>query len=232
MNLIQHPLISKRLIAISKRSNEFNQTPYIVFDLKKEESYVDDFLIEILISFLPAIFLIATIIMAFVSEDLLPGHGRIILSGMILLTTLTSYIKFARAHKKGYTDRKVSDLLSEVKVSHITSVPCILKGTVIGRGNPGCIFNEDFVIQDDTGIMFLDYNQPINIINKIFAIFKSEQYFNKEITVKGWYRRSPVPYVEIYEYTMDGKTKKIFTYPLGVALHVIGLVVGIVVLFL
>ena len=50
-----HPLISKRLLAISSRSNEFNQEPYIVFDLKQEESYVDDFLIEVLINFLPSI---------------------------------------------------------------------------------------------------------------------------------------------------------------------------------
>ena len=32
-----HPLISKRLEAISKRSKEYNQEPYVVFDLKKEE---------------------------------------------------------------------------------------------------------------------------------------------------------------------------------------------------
>lgn len=227
-----HPLISKRLIAISKRSNEFNQTPFVTFDLKKEESYVDDFLLEILISFLPSITLLGCVFAFFAGRELFPNYYKIVLSSLIFLTTLFSFIKFTRAHKKGYTDRKVSSLLSEVKVSHITSVPCILKGTIIGRGNPGCIFNEDFVIQDDTGIMFLDYNQPITILNKIFAIFKSEKYFNKEITVKGWYRRNPVPYVEIYEYTVDGQTKKIFTYPLGIALHIVGLVLGIVVLFL
>ena len=57
-----HPLISKRLIAISTRCNEFGQEPYITFDLEKTESYVDDFLLEVLISFLPTITLIATFI--------------------------------------------------------------------------------------------------------------------------------------------------------------------------
>jgi hypothetical protein len=38
-----HPLISKRLQAISKLSREYNEEPYIVFDLQKTESYVDDF---------------------------------------------------------------------------------------------------------------------------------------------------------------------------------------------
>jgi heat shock protein HtpX len=46
-----HPLISKRLQAISKLSTKYNQEPYIVFDLEQPESYVDDFLIEVLISF-------------------------------------------------------------------------------------------------------------------------------------------------------------------------------------
>ena len=36
-------LISKRLLAISNRSQELNQEPYITFDLKPTESYVDDF---------------------------------------------------------------------------------------------------------------------------------------------------------------------------------------------
>ena len=125
-----------------------------------------------------------------------------------------------------------ADLLGVVKVSHITSIPCILKGKIIGRGNPGCIFNEDFVIKDETGIIFLDYNQPLFLINKIFALFKSKEYFDKEVEVVGWYRRNPVPYVEIYKYTVDGKEKKIFTYPLGIAGRVILLVLGVFLMFM
>ena len=209
-----HPLISKRLQALSKLSTKYNQEPYIVFDLKKEESYVDDFLLEIFIAFLPAFFLIATLVCLFININ--TEDGNFMYTGIgLLLTTIFGYIKFNRAHKKGYKETTVSDLLGEVKVSHITSVPCTLKGTIIGRGNPGCIFNEDFVIKDKTGIIFLDYNQPLNIINKIFALFKSKEYFDKEVEVEGWYRRSPVPYVEIYKYTVDGKVKKIWTYSLS-----------------
>ena len=117
-----------------------------------------------------------------------------------------------RRHKKGYNPRTIKDLLGEVKVSGVTSVPCILEGNVIGKGDPGCIFNEDFTLKDSTGIIFLDYNQPLWILNKVFALFKSHQYIDKIIKVKGWYRRSPVPYVEIYEWEVDGKKKKVYTY--------------------
>ena len=227
-----HPLISKRLLAISKRCNEFNEEEYVVFDLKKEESYVDDFLVEVLISFLPGlIFIIALIAQvalylgAYINNFLCIGIG-------LILVGITSLIKYKRAHRSGYKASNVKELLSEVKVSHVTSIPCILKGNIIGRGNPGCIFNEDFVIKDETGIIFLDYNQPLNIINKIFALFKSEQYFDKEVEVVGWYRRNPVPYVEIYKYTVDGKTKKIFTYGLGMFLRILLLVIGLFLLVL
>ena len=221
-----HPLISKRLQAIAKLSKQYNQEPYIVFDLQKTESYVDDFLFEVLISFLPGFFLIATVVCLFF--DINADKDNFMLTGIgLLLTTLFSYLKFSRAHKKGYKETNVAELLGEVKVSHITSVPCILKGTIIGRGNPGCIFNEDFVIKDKTGIIFLDYNQPLNIVNKIFAIFKSSSYFDKEVEVKGWYRRSPVPYVEIYEYTVDGKTKKIWTYTVTIIFYIILLALSI-----
>ena len=44
-----HPLISKRLLAISNYSNLYNQEPFITFDLKQEESYLDDFFIELII---------------------------------------------------------------------------------------------------------------------------------------------------------------------------------------
>ena len=222
-----HPLISKRLLAISSRSEEFKQNPYITFDLNKEESYVDDFLIEVLISFLPTmcfiVGLILTIYYSYINQNFLKVLGI-----TLLLTTVLSYIKFCRKYSsKPFVERKVKDLLGEVKVSHITSVPCTLEGKIIGRGNPGCIFNEDFVIQDDTGIMFLDYNQPLTIINKIFALFKSQEYFEKKIKIKGWYRRSPVPYVEIKSMEIDGKEKKIFTYYLGKVGHIILAIISI-----
>ena len=208
-----HPLISKRLLAISSKSKDYGQEPYIVFDLEKKESYVDDFLIELLIKYLPSLwFLIAAILcVAFFNAD---NEKYAFMSAGIcgIIGTIFLIIRYKRSHKKGYNPRTIKDLLGEVKVSGVTSVPCILEGNVIGKGDPGCIFNEDFTLKDSTGIIFLDYNQPLLILNKVFALFKSHQYIDKTIKVKGWYRRSPVPYVEIYEWEVDGKKKKVYTY--------------------
>ena len=208
-----HPLISKRLKAISNRCNEYGQTPFVTFDLQKPESYVDDFAIEVVINYLPIVTLLLTLIIATIS-GIYTDYGLKIVGIGGIITMILSFIKLGRRYKNNieYKETTVSDLLGEVKVSGVTSIPCTLEGTIIGRGNPGCIFNEDFVIKDNTGIMFLDYNQPLKTVNKIFAIFKSKEYFDKTIKVKGWYRRSPVPYVEIKEMEIDGKIKKCYTY--------------------
>ena len=223
-----HPLISKRITAISKRSKEFNQEPYVVFDLEKTEKFAGNFALELFITIMPFVVAIITAVLAFACQDKI---FMIIGIGLIVMT-LFLFIRFKMSHKTNYKETTVENLLGEVNVSHVTCVPAILKGTIIGRGNPGCIFNEDFVIKDETGIMFLDYNQPLTVINKIFAIFKSKEYFDKEVIVKGWYKRTPVPQVEIYEYTVDGKTKKLATYVVSLVVMAIMAIGGVVLMFI
>ena len=209
-----HPLISKRLEAISKRSKEFNQEPYIVFDLQKEESYADDFAIEILLMLLPALAITSVVIFLILmlsNEDYHSYKIGLSISGMLFV--FFEFLLFYRKYKKSkFNPATVESLLGEVKVSGVTSIPCQLKGNIIGRGDAGYIFSEDFVIRDNTGIMFLDYNQPLWLINKIFAVFKAKTFIDKEVIIQGWYRRSPVPYVEIYSMQVDGKEKKVYTY--------------------
>ena len=218
-----HPLISKRLKALSELSHKYKQEPYVNFDLKKSESYVDDFLLELLVSFAPTLCFIATVVATIIAIAAEENFLLIVSCGLFAII-IFSLLKYKRAHKSGYKKQEVVDLLGEVKVSHITSIPCTLKGTIIGKGDPGYVFSEDFIIKDKSGIIFLDYNQPLYIVNKIFAIFKSKEYIGKEVEVQGWYRRSPVPYVEIYKYTVNGKTKTVFTYPLAIGLYITAIV--------
>ena len=228
-----HPLISKRLLEISKRSEEYKQEPFITFDLVKPESYVDDFFIELLIKYLPVIFYLVGLVLF----GVFAGMDNAVLSFTSLglcgiIGTLFLFVAFFRSHKSGYKTTTVRDLLGEVKVSGVTSIPCEVEGTIIGKGDPGCIFSEDFILKDDTGIIFLDYNQPLFILNKIFAVFKSDKYIDKKIKIKGWYRRSPVPYIEIYEYELDGKNKKIFTYTVSIIFKVILLIIFVLLLLM
>ena len=221
-----HPLISKRLEAISNRCKEFKQEPYIEFDLKKDANYGKLFFFELLLVALPTFAFIATIVflLLFLNDrDTEWFKYAMCICGFV--TVGFEYILLRVKYKrKNFKKATVEDLLGETKVSGITSIPCEMSGSIIGRGDPGYVFSEDFVIRDKTGIMFLDYNQPLWLINKIFAFFKAKTFVDKDITIKGWYRRSPVPYVEIYTMEADGKVKKVITY----YVKLIGLVLGVI----
>jgi len=207
-----HPRISKRLKAIFKMSPYYNQQPFIVFDEQRPESYVDDFLIEVFIKFLPLLIIIITGgAIAYLSYN--ESNTIVLTLGIgLLLLAVSSLIKLKRAYKQNYVPTNVATLLGEVKVSDVTCVPCVLKGTFIGRGTPGFIFSEDFVLRDETGIIFIDYKQPLSIMNLFFGLFKAKQYINKEVIIHGWYKRAPVPFVELYYMTVDGQQKKCYTY--------------------
>ena len=228
-----HPLISKRLIKISSYSKEFNQEPFIDFDLKKPESFVDDFFIELLIAFAPmTIFLIGLIIT--VVNYLYTNNINFMIIGITgIIMTILLFIKLHRVKpNKNYNERNISDLIGEVKVSSVTSIPCIVKGKLIGKGNPGYILSEDYTLQDDTGIIMLNYNQPLGVMNLFHAIFKNSKNLEKEAIVKGWYRRSPVPYIEIFNMEVEGKTYKVYTLLFQKIFYILLLLISIGLLFL
>ncbi len=208
-----HPLISKRLLTLSDQSRTYGQDPYVVFDLVKPESYMDDFAKDVLVDFLPWITFIIALIIFFTVN---PGKN-IYFAGMLAVIPLAaSLFKYGYSHpKKDFVPNTVRGLLGEVKVSGVTSIPCEVKGKIIGRGNPGCVFNEDFVVQDETGIVFLDYEQPLFLVNKIFALFKSPEYFDKVVTARGYYRRAPVPFIQLKELVIDGEVKKCWSITFG-----------------
>ncbi len=211
-----HPNVSKRLKAISDKCPQFNQPVYIDFNFQQPESYVDDFLGELFILCLPWIATIGVIVlMAFMSTVNSDFDPMNYLFGLVAAICAAHLIKLNCTHKdKDYKECKVSELLGEVKVSGVTAVPCIISGVIIGRGDPGCIFSEDLVLQDETGIMFLDYKRVFRIMDKLTALFNNKKFMNKRLKITGWYRRSPVPYVEIkqIEYEGDGTVDKMKSF--------------------
>lgn len=210
-----HPLISKRIKSICKYCAQFNQVELIKFDEQKPESYVDDFAVELVMRYFPLIIVIAFFVICF-AFNYIVTDPILFAALMFVLFSFSLFIPFLYSHKiRNFKNKKIDELLAEVKVSGVNSIPCVVTGTVIGKGDPGNIFSEDFIIKDETGIMLVDYNQPFAIFNTLFALLKSKKYINQQVTIKGWYRRAPVPYIEILSITMDGKTKNCFTFALN-----------------
>jgi len=132
-----HPLISKKIKAICKYSDYFNQEPYIIFDEQKPESYINDVIAEIFIVLFPIIIFIYFVLVGVLAIDFIPNMTLFIGIGTLLFT-ISLFLSYRRSHKNAsFNESTISNLLSKVKVSGITSIPCEVTGKVIGKGDPG-----------------------------------------------------------------------------------------------
>jgi len=74
--------------------------------------------------------------------------------------------------------------------SPLRGKPVLLSGQVIGRGIPGYIFSEDMMYQDQTGLIFLNYNSIFGFIgNLFFALTKIKSLFTVPSRAAGWFYR-------------------------------------------
>lgn len=208
-----HPLVAKRLERLADQAAAMRQEPYIVFDRDQPESYWDEFLVDLIVMLLPMLGLVIGLGML-TSRWLGASFDPHFFGLPLALFGLGYLAKNYLAYRSGnFPASTVADLLKEVKVSPVRTVPVTLRGSVIGRGVPGLIFSEDFVMRDDTGIIFLDYRQPIPLWDFFFGLLKAGKYKDKNIEVRGWYRRAPVPYLEIraIKDVEDGSERRCYT---------------------
>jgi heat shock protein HtpX len=198
-----HPLIANRINHLSVQSEVLGQEPYIRFDERKPESYWDEFLVDVFIRLLPVLTFAAFLAVFLVNNDTSWIGAGIFTAG------IASFLKTKITYRSDlFPDMSISSLLKKVKVSGIRPVPCKIEGTIIGRGIPGLIWSEDFVMQDETGIIFLDYRQPIPLWDFFFGLLKRARYNNRKAEVIGWYRRAPVPYIELKSIKARGERER------------------------
>lgn len=203
-----HPLIAKRLEQLGDLSASMQQEPLVVFDRAKPESYWDEFLVDAVVTLLPLLTLIVGLGSLTVGA-LVGGVSPLWYAGLVMLIGLSSLLKTSLAYRGSvFPTQSVAHLLQEVKVSPIRPVPTSLRGTIVGKGVPGLIWSEDFVIHDGSGIIFLDYRQPLRFWEFLFGLLRAKDLQGKEVDVRGWYRRAPVPYLEIAAITVVGETRE------------------------
>lgn len=208
-----HPLVARRLEYLGDQAAALGQQPLVVFDHAQPESYWDEFAIDMLIMALPVISLIAGIGLA-LTGFLNDGQWQsqwlgIAIAGYGLGLLIKNLFRYRWGQ---FAPANVAKLMGEVKVSPVRPVPAELSGTIIGKGVPGLIYSEDFVLRDTTGILFLDYQQPLAIWNFLFGLLKAGELQGEAVRVKGWFRRAPVPYFEIYQMeTQNGDARTCYT---------------------
>jgi Zn-dependent protease with chaperone function len=211
-----HPLVAKRLRYLTDQAAHQGQEPLFVFDRRPPQSYWGEFLTDLAVLVLPTMCFLAGLA-AFLWTGLMgPGWNLAWLAGGLGVAGLASLAKTRFAYRRDFFPHlSVAALLHKVKVSDVRPVPVTLTGTLIGKGVPGLVWSEDFVLQDRTGILFIDYRQPFAIWNFLFGLFRAGNYQGKEVRVTGWFRRSPVPYLELNHLeVLDGSqpSRRCYTY--------------------
>jgi Zn-dependent protease with chaperone function len=230
-----HPLIAKRLERLGDQSVTLQQVPLVVFDRKKPESYWDEFVVDVVVTLLPMLTLIIGLGSLTIGA-VTGGISAAWYAALVMVLGISSIVKTLLAYRgPTFPPTTVANLLQEVKVSPIRPVPASLRGTIVGKGIPGLIWSEDFVIHDGSGIIFLDYRQPFRFWEFLFGLLRAKNLQGKEVEVRGWYRRAPVPYLELAAIKVIGEDRqrrcyvrlaKLFT---GCALTILGVILLVVV---
>lgn len=251
--LSTHPLPAKRIKALNKKCKEMDRKPKIDFSRTKDvleqqgagKSLADEFLADLFIKGLPGLVFLGILGLSVwwlldfggitngLLVDVLGLRIEMIWAVGLVFVGLGYLIRtrFKYGAGKGFEKATVADLVGQVKVSPIRPVPCTIKGRIIGRGVPGLVFSEDMVVQDETGFITIDYSFGIGLIDKLFAIFKVRRLVNRECKVQGWYRRAPIPYVQIDRMWVDGNRYRNFRKAGAYVWAFIVIGIGFVLLF-
>ncbi|MGI5817840.1 MAG: zinc metalloprotease HtpX [Armatimonadota bacterium] len=220
-----HPLPAKRIRALGKLSLQVGEAPAYEIPERADRSYWREFRTDLLVSVLPHLGLLAGIgagiALGFSQGMPVTGVGVAALGlGAGLLGRL------AFVYPRGRFDPgRVADLVGEVTVSGVRPVPVRLEGQIIGRGIPGLYWGDDLVLQDRSGFMLLQYRQPLRVLEFLFGLFRAEGFIGQRVVAEGWYRRAPVPYLELWKVHLpngDTHTSHNWGVSLAIALALTG----------
>ncbi|MFO8017594.1 MAG: zinc metalloprotease HtpX [Promethearchaeia archaeon] len=248
-----HPLPAKRIQKLNKQCKDKGIRPEIDFsrsrEIKEEQAgktLLDEFLVDLTIKSLPTLLFLVlvgfSITWLFSVVNLLSGidflsafFASIELIDLLLIWAIGFYIigfgfiirtKFM--YKSGYEPKKIRELVSRVKASPIRAIPAYVEGVIVGKGIPGYYFAEDLYLDDGTGIMYIDYQFGIGLVDFFFALKGARKLVGQKVRIRGWYRRGPSPYLQVDRIETPEKTyknyRKHLTYFWAILCFIIGLI--------
>jgi Zn-dependent protease with chaperone function len=84
----------------------------------------------------------------------------------------------------------VDQLMSDPYASPVRGKRCALEGRLVGRGVPGYQFSEDFMFEDRTGLLFIDYEHWMPWLgNLVFAVARAAKLVGLPASCDGWFLR-------------------------------------------
>ena len=223
-----HPLPAKRILRLNQQCENYGVKPEIDFthakEIKEEQagkSMLDEFLSDVFIKLLPTLIFIAMIGITILWIFDLVGFltATLTLSNLILFWAIGFYIigfgsiiKTRYMYKTGFEAKRVVELVTNIKVSPVRTVPAIVEGKIIGKGIPGYYFSNDMYFQDDTGLMYIDDRFGIGIVDLIHSFSRVRKLMGQRVRIKGWYRRGPIPYIQVNTIEVIGTERRYKNY--------------------
>lgn len=225
-----HPLPAKRIRSLNNMQQERGLAPEFpgIGEVKFPESLWDEFFIDLFLAYIaPLLFFILPLLSAFLvylTGFEYGGFDWILISvgfGLLLSALIWKWRrheKYPKIRNSDPTVTVVHCLTDQTKNSYYEVSPlrgkqAVFEGRVVGRGVPGYWLSEDLVIQDQTGIITLDYSPAIPFIGGImsffFALFRAPGLQGKMVKAYGWYHRTPSPVLSVWKIiTEDGQQFK------------------------
>jgi hypothetical protein len=116
----------------------------------------------------------------------------------LIATAVTMLVRIAARYSGGTPEAtSIRRLLEDVNVSEMAPRRVRLQVEVIGRGLPGAVWSPDFVVRDESGMVFVLFRHGVPFARLWFALSSLEFLVNQTVTLEGWYRRGVRPYVEL-----------------------------------
>lgn len=220
-----HPLTSKRVLALAGKPIK-GKAPTL--------KQISLFLFEFLINILPWAVLTGVLVFNISTYSLEYNILQIILTFIIrnpisfIILGISILIKHYYSYGGNFKNSSIIELLEREDASPIRGIPAILKGNVTGKGIPGLIYSEDIVVDDATGIMLVDYKQPMKIFEFLFGVFMVDNLIGSNVEVIGWYKRGIKPYFVCKNMIVNGKKITSYNYVLNMLFGYFVILAGII----
>lgn len=196
-----HPLTGKRI----KRLCGMSDDPLFDFDEIKGRVSVDyrrlyrGFAVDVAALSLPTLAMFGFPLLFFAAwfYGVVPGSPSLFGGGWMAAIGLAMMGRTLYKYpSKEPEQATVLELMGDIYASPVRGRPVSLDGTLIGKGIPGYVFSEDMMMQDDTGLMYLNYQHWLPFIgNILFSIGRVPDLVDEEAEISGWFLRGTTSHV-------------------------------------
>lgn len=214
-----HPLTGKRILRLQKMDMAAGKPAIYDLEAARQATQLDKgrlwggFLFGGFMYFMTWIVVIGSLVAAGVLNSVKLTSGPIIgISFGIIFILLLMRIFYRYPSMKRAQPSDIYTLMTDLYANPVRGRPVQLNGSVVGKGVPGYVFSEDVMIQDNTGLLYIDYQGRFPLFSNLyFALKKVKALLGQDISAKGWFYRSNTQFLQLKD--MKTADKNIRSYP-------------------